>query len=612
MLLTEFNINPHAAFPDEGNTRNYEARVYKKTEKKSEVFYIAVKDNDELQEARSRIVGDKEERLVNAEGFSTNKILKELRSANNTNPTNEIAELLFDAFDFKKLEDKVLFLDASKKLVEMDGRILRNKEVNQITKSKKKYPNVTFRSETNEGEYDQLLPKQMIRHLNISFLAFPNIGKEEVVNAFINLVADNYQLTSEKTIELKAIVTLPIKLELSLDNESDSTISMTQDSSVEAKKSNIRKRDESNEKNPKSPYSQYLSGGEEMSQVSKQAKLDNNSSSSAMEVGGFIAASAISNTGSELGKRPRESEDSTKSNQQDNNLPASFSVNPDSSNLTRSEKSSIDYKPKPKFMDMLLEGLPSEQKNRIINMKEELLDPIPLKPDQEIKSIKQTSVPQVTLMAEDSHRTDHRGNVAKLSDMIENGQVNTNTVICLERKEQGSNFGMSDVRLLAKILEHNQNNQEDPISISETIQRSLIYQDALLYNKAKASGIEVVGVEGKNLAHNKESPLYNETREENMVKAIEQIVSSGKEVIFPVGSAHIENISSKLSANNINVLIDLDVSKANEEKRKYSAILKENHFKKSEFAITLVDNDPHIKIPNSVINKTHPTQELGL
>jgi hypothetical protein len=154
-------------------------------------------------------------------------------------------------------------------------------------------------------------------------------------------------------------------------------------------------------------------------------------------------------------------------------------------------------------------------------------------------------VPIITLIPENNHKLDHGANVQKLIQMIYSGKVN-NTVICLERKEQGENFDMRDVRLLGNLIEHNHNHPEEMITIPAKIQNSLIYQDALLYNAARKHGIEVIGIEGKGLEHSKESPEYNSGREAYMSEEIKKITASGRSVIFPVGTAHIDGLTEKL------------------------------------------------------------------
>lgn len=190
---------------------------------------------------------------------------------------------------------------------------------------------------------------------------------------------------------------------------------------------------------------------------------------------------------------------------------------------------------------------------------------------------------QITFMTEDDHKVDHGDNTAKLIEMIHANQIDSSTVICLERKEEGKNFGMRDVKLLAKLLEHNQANPESAIPINDQIKKSPIYQDAMLYNVAKEKGIEVIGLEGKGLEHAKESPEYNSTREKYMASQIDKIVASGKNVIFPVGSSHIEGLQTRLKP--YKTLVDNEVALKNEQNAEFEKILK--GFKKTSTEISI-------------------------
>jgi len=89
---------------------------------------------------------------------------------------------------------------------------------------------------------------------------------------------------------------------------------------------------------------------------------------------------------------------------------------------------------------------------------------------------------------------------------IRSGELKAGTVICLERKQQGEDLGMSDVIVLAKIIEHNKMHPDGGLNIPKEVRESLIYKDAELYNIANAKGIQVIGVEGKKLSSVKESP----------------------------------------------------------------------------------------------------------
>ncbi|MDF3048013.1 MAG: hypothetical protein K0R73_1131, partial [Candidatus Midichloriaceae bacterium] len=105
-------------------------------------------------------------------------------------------------------------------------------------------------------------------------------------------------------------------------------------------------------------------------------------------------------------------------------------------------------------------------------------------------------------------------------------------------------LGMPDVISLA-------NNMDVP----DFIRDLPIYQDAQLYNLARLNGITVIGVEGKGLSASKESPLYNQVREDYIAYKLIECSGLGYNVIFPVGSAHVEGLKSQLEAKGINVSI---------------------------------------------------------
>jgi energy-coupling factor transporter ATP-binding protein EcfA2 len=161
----------------------------------------------------------------------------------------------------------------------------------------------------------------------------------------------------------------------------------------------------------------------------------------------------------------------------------------------------------------------------------------------------------VTMLPENDHLIDHNRNALALLEAIESGKIQANTVIALERKQYGTNLGIQDVIKLASIISHNENSPADKIAIPKEVENSLIYQDARLYNLARIKGIQVIGAEGKSLAVSKGSPLYNEVREEYMASRLIQLVSSGYNVIFPVGSVHIKGLKSRLEAMSTMVLI---------------------------------------------------------
>lgn len=162
-----------------------------------------------------------------------------------------------------------------------------------------------------------------------------------------------------------------------------------------------------------------------------------------------------------------------------------------------------------------------------------------------------TKSTSIRLIAENDHQQEHSTNIDKLISLIEDEKIPQNSVIALERKQEGHNLGMQDVIILANILKHNELNEGSPIIIPEELQESAIYKDAQLYNAATAKGILVIGVEGKDLAYPKESTLYNETREEHMSEQLSQLVENGLNVIFPVGERHVGPIEDQLQQKGV-------------------------------------------------------------
>ncbi len=152
----------------------------------------------------------------------------------------------------------------------------------------------------------------------------------------------------------------------------------------------------------------------------------------------------------------------------------------------------------------------------------------------------------IMLISDESHIKYHHFNILKLIKMLDYNLIDINTVICLERKQLGANLGMPDVIALAQILEIKSD-------LYEEIQSLPIFYDSLLYSRAKAKGISVIGIDGKSLECSKTSPLYHRVREEYMAKQLLAIAQSGKNAIFLVGAAHIDNIIKLLGAQNFRV-----------------------------------------------------------
>ncbi len=163
---------------------------------------------------------------------------------------------------------------------------------------------------------------------------------------------------------------------------------------------------------------------------------------------------------------------------------------------------------------------------------------------QNVKTLQQSFF--IFLLAEQNHYLQHRNNVLFLINQLECSKVGLYQIICLERKQQGNHLGMSDVIALAKYLE------QGNILLS-SLQHLPIYYDALLYNAAKAKGIQIIGIEGKGLAYSKESPYYHQAREEYMAEQLVNLAKSEKNAIFLVGAAHISNLIKLLDVQGFRV-----------------------------------------------------------
>jgi len=165
------------------------------------------------------------------------------------------------------------------------------------------------------------------------------------------------------------------------------------------------------------------------------------------------------------------------------------------------------------------------------------------------KSIEAEKVGTVKVRGENDHVTDHAENTKNLIKEIQEEKIDKNTVIAIERKQYGENQGMKDIIKIAMILEHNEKNPDNPLKLPKGLENTLIYQDALLYKAAKENGIPVISLEGGNLEHTKESPLYNENREQYMANVINEVRSKGYNVIASVGSSHKDNLEKALESN---------------------------------------------------------------
>ena len=142
----------------------------------------------------------------------------------------------------------------------------------------------------------------------------------------------------------------------------------------------------------------------------------------------------------------------------------------------------------------------------------------------------------------------HGASVRKLVERMERGEMGAGTVVALERKEGGEHLGMRDVRLLAEVLRHNEGcrKDEERVALPAGIEGTAMWWDAKLVNAAQKHGVQVIGVEGKGLAHDQRSPEYNADREDHMAQQIHQLRRQGYDVVLPVGEAHVKGLQARL------------------------------------------------------------------
>ena len=209
-------------------------------------------------------------------------------------------------------------------------------------------------------------------------------------------------------------------------------------------------------------------------------------------------------------------------------------------NLRRSEKESLiettgieDYNLKNELL-------------KANSVKQDIIKKLQTSTEEELPSVNGKG--NITFIPEENHITEHGNNTEKLIAQIKSRsrEENEREVIFLERKEEGNNFGMNDVRLLANIIKHNETNSEK-IVIPKELKTSPIYQDAQLYNIAIENGVKVIGAEGKGLKHSKESPQYNQEREEYMAGKIQEMLDKGYNITMPVGANHIKSLEQAFS-----------------------------------------------------------------
>lgn len=201
------------------------------------------------------------------------------------------------------------------------------------------------------------------------------------------------------------------------------------------------------------------------------------------------------------------------------------------------------------------------QKIRKQNNNSELFDKIEEKTQkipQEDRNIamsvqKSGSQGKVTLLSEEKHISSHSSNVNHIIDAIKSGEIKSDSVICLERKQTGKNYGMPDIILLAATIGHNAANPENKIVIPAEVIALPIYKDAQLYNVAKERNIKVIGVDSTVSVSSNDKDALSKARESGMVDATAKIVANGSNAILLVGSAHKEGLEASFKEKNISV-----------------------------------------------------------
>ena len=147
---------------------------------------------------------------------------------------------------------------------------------------------------------------------------------------------------------------------------------------------------------------------------------------------------------------------------------------------------------------------------------------------------------------------EHGASVGKLVERMEkmSEEEGKRSVVALERKEGGEHLGMRDVRLLAEVLRHNEGKKDaEKIKLPAGIEETALLWDAKLVSEAQKHGVQVVGVEGKSLAHGQQSQEYNADREDYMAQQLAKLKRQGYNVVMPVGEAHVQGLQARLNAN---------------------------------------------------------------
>lgn len=115
---------------------------------------------------------------------------------------------------------------------------------------------------------------------------------------------------------------------------------------------------------------------------------------------------------------------------------------------------------------------------------------------------------------------DYRSNLQELIRRIEKGGVSSQSYNSV-RIEQ-NDYSIMDVALLGNIIKHNSDKKNEAILIPEENKRSSIYQDAMLYNAAKAKGIAVVVEKDKSTVKTKDPMIKKKGFLDRLQKAAEK------------------------------------------------------------------------------------------
>ena len=206
-------------------------------------------------------------------------------------------------------------------------------------------------------------------------------------------------------------------------------------------------------------------------------------------------------------------------------------INNNAANLKRDEKeklktTAIINKQEYNFYTELINANSEMQKKNLVELtalaEHKTKNTIPPHNRQNGAINKEKEAGKVALIAEKNHSVDHKTNVQMLVEKMEKGEMGAGTVVALERKEGGEHLGMRDVRLLAEVMKYNEGHEEK-IKLPAGIEETALLWDAKLVNEAQKHGVQVVGVEGKCLAHGQQSPEYNADREDYMARQLTKL-----------------------------------------------------------------------------------------